>query len=416
MAGKDRCVVRNQAYRRGGLGIRERHNERRNKGYSNADIDPDRAGLNVHFKRCAGTYAEAFDRLVAEGTVSTRGLKQDAKVVDEMVFDVNSAYFERNGGYGYARDFFGEAYRLAVKEAGGEEYILSAVMHADERNHALSEKLGRDVYHYHLHVVYVPVVEKEVKWSKRCKDPALVGTTKEVIRQVSHSKKWGSRKVLDKNGSPVRDRNGRAVLVNAYSLLQDRFYEHMKWAGFRGFERGERGSTADHLDVLDYKIKKDTERLEGLAGEIGERQRQAAALEKSVRQTEEKLAGLDRRLAVTQKASAMFSELESMGRKNLLGRMELMPEEFKKLLTLAKSGLASQGQVEDLKRQLADMTKSSGIYRTRWQELAARTKEYMEMERLHPEEMHAALESLKELQAPRPEQGRASEKERRTVR
>ena len=29
-------------------------------------------------------------------------------------------------------------------------HILSAVMHADERNRAMSEKLGEDVYHYHL--------------------------------------------------------------------------------------------------------------------------------------------------------------------------------------------------------------------------------------------------------------------------
>lgn len=72
--------------------------------------------------------------------------------------------------------------------------------------------------------------------------------------------------------------------------------------------------------------------------------------------------------------------------------------------------------MEELRRQLAEALKSSGICRTRWQELAARTKEYMEMERLYPEETHAALESLKELQAPRPEQRRASEKERRTVR
>ena len=43
---------------------------------------------------------------------------------------------------------------------GGEQYILSAVMHADERNRAMSEALGEDVYHYHLHVVYIPVVEK----------------------------------------------------------------------------------------------------------------------------------------------------------------------------------------------------------------------------------------------------------------
>lgn len=49
-------------------------------------------------------------------------------------------------------------------------------MHADERNRALIEWLGRCV-HYHLHVVYVPVVDQEIKWSKRYKDPVLVGTT-----------------------------------------------------------------------------------------------------------------------------------------------------------------------------------------------------------------------------------------------
>lgn len=164
----DRSVVRNAAYRKGGLNIRERHNERKNTGYKNADIIPERAKLNVHFKQCTGTYAEVFEKMVAAGIVSTRGLKRDAKVLDELIFDVNTTYFERHGGYEYAKRFFEEAYRLAVKETGGEQYILSAVMHADERNKALSEELGRDVFHYHLHVIYVPVVEKEIKWSKRC--------------------------------------------------------------------------------------------------------------------------------------------------------------------------------------------------------------------------------------------------------
>lgn len=402
MAKTDRCVVRNQAYRKASLGIRERHNERKNKGYANADIDPDRTALNIHFKPCEGTYTEAFDRLEKAGVISTRGLKQDAKVVDEMVFDVNSAYFERGGGYEYAKQFFEEAYRLAVKEAGGEQYILSAVMHADERNKALSEQLGRDVYHYHLHVVYVPVVSKEIKWSKRCKDPALIGTTKEIITQVSHSKKWASEKALDEHGSVIRNENGRAVLINAYSLLQDRFYEHMRAAGFRDFERGERGSTAAHLGVLEYKIKQDTERLDGLAGDIKDRQKQAAALDKSVKQTARQLAGLDKRLTVTEKAHAMYSELEGMGKKNLWGRMELQPDEFKTLLALAKSGLASQGAVEDLKRRLAEAVKSLDIYQNRWQELRSRTKDYMEMERLHPEQTKAAMEQLKALQAPVP--------------
>lgn len=31
--------------------------------------------------------------------------------------------------------------------------IVSAVMHADELNTAMTEKYGRPIYHYHLHMV-----------------------------------------------------------------------------------------------------------------------------------------------------------------------------------------------------------------------------------------------------------------------
>ena len=37
----DRTVVRNQPYKRGGVSIRERHNERKNEHYSNPDIVPE---------------------------------------------------------------------------------------------------------------------------------------------------------------------------------------------------------------------------------------------------------------------------------------------------------------------------------------------------------------------------------------
>ena len=102
--------MRNGAYRKGSLEIRERHNERKNQGYANADIDPARAALNVHFKTCEGSYIKVLDSMIESGAISTRGLKQDAKMVDEMVFDVNSAYFEKGGGYEYAKQFFEEAY------------------------------------------------------------------------------------------------------------------------------------------------------------------------------------------------------------------------------------------------------------------------------------------------------------------
>ena len=48
--GVDRTVVRNNAYRRNGIELRERHNERKNESYSNPDIVPERSALNIHFK------------------------------------------------------------------------------------------------------------------------------------------------------------------------------------------------------------------------------------------------------------------------------------------------------------------------------------------------------------------------------
>jgi hypothetical protein len=91
-----RYYVRNQAYRRGEFNIRERHNERKNVSYGNGDIIPERFDLNVHFKSCPGTYEQEFNRMVDDGIINLRGLKSDAKVFDEFVFDVNSAYFENN--------------------------------------------------------------------------------------------------------------------------------------------------------------------------------------------------------------------------------------------------------------------------------------------------------------------------------
>lgn len=58
----------------------------------------------MHFKDCDGlTYNEYLDRLVTDGKVSLRGLKQDAKVYDEVIFDVNTDYFETHGGTEYGK-------------------------------------------------------------------------------------------------------------------------------------------------------------------------------------------------------------------------------------------------------------------------------------------------------------------------
>ena len=203
----------------------QEHNEREKDRYSNVDIVPERTALNVHFKSPTDDYVKMFEQMEQDKIISTRGLKPDAVKYGELVFDVNSTYFYNHGGYEFAKQFYADAYKAAVEIVGGEQYILSAVMHADERNRAMSEALGEDVYHYHLHVVYIPVVEKQILWSKRCKDESLRGTVKETITQVSRSKKWESKPVLDENGNPMLNAKGKKILKSSYSVLQDDFFQ-----------------------------------------------------------------------------------------------------------------------------------------------------------------------------------------------
>ena len=214
----------------------------------------------------------------------------------------------------HARCFYEEVFHFAEKEYGPEN-IVSAVMHADELNTAVSEQLGYPVYHYHLHVVALPVVEKEIRYSKRCKDPELVGKVKEVIHQISHSKKWASQKAPDEDG--------KSRIVKSYSLLQDRFFEHMRDAGFEDFERGERGSTAQHLSVTEYKVKKETERLENL-------QVTAKVMEDGIdlltQQTEEAQKEADKAQARVVKLVPKMEKIEDLARKYTSDADQVLPQ------------------------------------------------------------------------------------------
>lgn len=294
--GINRTFVRNRSLKESDVGNAQRHNERENSVYANPDIVPEQTDRNVHFKEPTGSYSEMFSNMEAAGTISTRGLKPDADHYCELIFDVNSAYFHNHGGYEFARVFYEDAYRAAVEIVGGEQYILSAVMHADERNRAMSDALGQDVYHYHMHVVYVPVVEKQILWSKRCKDPALIGTVKETIMQVSRSKKWASQLVLDEFGEPMVSKNGKTILRPSYSVLQDTFFNAMRAAGYEDVERGQRGSTEEHLTVTQFKVQQEQQRLSEMqqaqlaaSSEITQLNAGKAQVEADIRKAEAKL-------------------------------------------------------------------------------------------------------------------------------
>ena len=382
--GIDRTSARNVDVPDKDIGNTQKHNEREKDSYRNPDIVPERTPLNIHFKAPAASYTEMFRQMEQEEVISTRGLKPDAIHFGELIFDVNSAYFHNHGGYEFARQFYADAYKAAVEIVGGEQYILSAVMHADEINRAMSEALGQEVYHYHLHVVYVPVVEKQILWSKRCKDKSLVGTVKETVMQVSRSKKWMSKPALDADGNPVMQKNGKPVLKKSYSVLQDDFFHFMRAAGYTDVERGERGSTEKHLTVTQFKVQAE----QTLNATEAAAQKKAKELKFLQSQTKEQ-----RTVALT------VQEIQSMGKKNpITGNISLTPQECNTLKTYAVNSITVKADNGKLQERLASAQKSAAIWKKRYeslnekyQELKKSVQPYLDAVKLAPERVRAFL-------------------------
>ena len=338
--GIHRTSARNARMKDADIGNAQAHNEREKSSYVNQDIVPERTQYNVHFKTPTAGYKEMFEQMRSDGVISTRGLKADAEKFGELIFDVNSAYFFNHGGYEFAKQFYTDAYKAAIKIVGGEQYILSAVMHADERNRAMSDALGQDVYHYHLHVVYIPVVEKQILWSKRCKDKSLVGTVKETIQQVSMSKKWDSKPALDENGEPILSSKGKPILKKSYSVLQDDFFRYMRDAGYDDVERGERGSSEEHLTVTQFKVQQEQARLAELTEQNRQQEQQAATLGKQIKKIQNQQVDV----AAIEKIEAKPVPLSS--------KVILEHSEYESLAVAAKKYVASEKKESKLQKAL----------------------------------------------------------------
>ena len=378
----------------------QEHNEREKDSYSNQDIDTTQTHRNVHFKKPTDSNAAMFDQMIADGVISTRGLKADAVKYGELLFDVNSAYFHNHGGYEYAKQFYADAYKAAVEIVGGEQYILSAVMHADERNRAMSEALGEDVYHYHLHVVYIPVVEKQILWSKRCKDEALRGTVKEVITQVSRSKKWESKPVLGEDGNPMLNAKGKKILKSSYSVLQDDFFNFMRNAGYTDVERGERGSTEEHLTVTQFKVQAEQQRLEAVTGQVAQAERRLENAKAATEKQKKKLEALQKETKTAKTVALTVQDIEAMGKKATFGNnITLTPDECRTLKDYAVSSFAEKAEKIKYKQKFEQAEKSAKTWKQRYdalheqyQELKKKAQPFLDALEIASERVRAFLD------------------------
>jgi multidrug resistance efflux pump len=169
----------------------------------------------------------------------------------------------------------------------------------------------------------------------------------------------------------------------------------MKAAGFTDFERGERGSTAEHLSVLEYKTLKESERAAILATEVENKQNTANAIDKKVENQQARLDSIQEKISVSKQAAITFSEIECMAKKTLFGgKVELSIDDWETISGLAKTGVISQAEVKDLKRQLSNAKKEIRSLKDAFNRLYEETKVFREAVKTAPKRVLSFLQEV----------------------
>ena len=198
------AIIRNEKYKRENLKGIYRHNERRNKNYSNKNINQELSYLNYSLKDCKYSYEKEFE-LIREKYNLKGQIKTVSNIVCEYIITSDKEFFNSIGAEETKR-YFETAYKFVCDYKNlGEQYILSAKVHMDEETP-------------HMHLVFIPVVHTKDK----------IGND---IDKIACSEFWKEK--------------------DSYRQLQDAFYNYIKCNNFN-LERGNENGRV-HLSVEDYK-------------------------------------------------------------------------------------------------------------------------------------------------------------------
>lgn len=200
------AIVRNEKLTRDEAKGRYVHNERKTKGHTNKDIDPERTHLNYYFKRNELSYIKEFDKLRTEKDLKGH-IKSNSIIMCEMIFTSEKEFFE-NVGEQETKRYFEESYRFICNYKNlGEENIISAVVHLDEGTP-------------HMHLVFVPVVHTKDKEG-------------DDIDKICARDFWKGR--------------------DSYRTLQNNYYDYITLKGFeleRGIEVEQTGAKHEKIEDL----------------------------------------------------------------------------------------------------------------------------------------------------------------------
>ena len=201
------AIIRNTKYKRENLKGIYRHNERKNKNYSNDNIDKERSYLNYSIKSPKYRYDKEFDRLKEKYNLKGQ-IKTVSNIACEYIITSDKQFFEEIGEE-ETRRYFETAYNFVAEYKNlSEQYIMSAKVHMDEETP-------------HMHLIFLPVVHTTDKKGNN-------------IDKLACSEFWKEK--------------------DSYRRLQDAFYQYMTSHNFeleRGVPKEETGR--EHLDIKEYK-------------------------------------------------------------------------------------------------------------------------------------------------------------------
>lgn len=201
------AIIRNTKYKRENLKGIFRHNERRNRNYSNNNIDKEKSYLNYSIKSPQYSYEKEFEQIRNQYNLKGQ-IKVVSNIACEYIITSDKEFFEKIGEEETKR-YFETAYKFVSEYKNlGEQYILSAKVHMDEQSP-------------HMHLIFLPVVHTK---DKKGND----------IDKLACSEFWKAK--------------------DSYRQLQNAFYDYMTSHNFK-LERGvpieETGR--EHIDLKEYK-------------------------------------------------------------------------------------------------------------------------------------------------------------------
>ena len=90
---------------------------------------------------------------------------------------------------------------------------------------------------------------------------------------------------------------------------------------------------------------------------------------------------------VQRKIITTCDEIDRMGRKTLLGRVEFTQDEAKALKEMAKASITANTLIAKLKEQLTDAKRAAQIWKERYEKLWDQTYDYVQAVKRAPEQV-----------------------------